>query len=152
MNKQWEVYNVDENKVNEISEKFNISKLVARVILHKGLIEDDKINMFLNPTRNDFYDPFIKHFEEVKEIMYKEPLKTTGEKCPVCGGDLVIRKGKHGEFVGCSNYPECTYIKKDESKAPKLVGRDCPNCGSPLVIRKNKSGDEFIGCSNFPIL
>ena len=63
---------------------------------------------------------------------------------------MVIRKGKHGEFVGCSNYPECTYIKKDESKAPKLVGRDCPNCGSPLVIRKNKSGDEFIGCSNFP--
>lgn len=99
---------------------------------------------------NDFYVPFINHFEEVKEIMYKEPLKTTGEKCPVCGGDLVIRKGKHGEFVGCSNYPECTYIKKDESKAPKLVGRDCPNCGSPLVIRKNKSGDEFIGCSNFP--
>lgn len=98
----------------------------------------------------EFYFPFVELFEEVKNQMYKEPLKTTGEKCPICGGDLVIRNGKHGEFIGCSNFPSCTYIKKEEKEGPKEVGRNCPNCGSPLVYRKNKRGQEFIGCSNFP--
>lgn len=98
----------------------------------------------------DFYYPFIEHFEEVKEVMYKEPLKTTGEKCPLCGGDLVYKSGKHGEFIGCSNYPSCKYVKKEEKEQPKETGRLCPNCGSPLLIRKNKRGQEFIGCSNYP--
>lgn len=98
----------------------------------------------------DFYYPFIEHFDEVKEIMYKEPLKPTGEKCPLCGGDLVYKSGKHGEFIGCSNYPSCKYVKKEEKEQPKETGRLCPNCGSPLLIRKNKRGQEFIGCSNYP--
>ena len=98
----------------------------------------------------DFYYPFIEHFDEVKEVMYKEPLKTTGEKCPLCGGDLVYKSGKHGEFIGCSNYPSCKYVKKEEKEQPKETGRLCPNCGSPLLIRKNKRGQEFIGCSNYP--
>ncbi len=98
----------------------------------------------------DFYYPFIEHFDEVKEIMYKEPLKPTGEKCPLCGGDLVYKSGKHGDFIGCSNYPTCHYVKKEEKEQPKETGRVCPNCGSPLVIRKNKRGQEFIGCSNYP--
>ena len=98
----------------------------------------------------EFYYPFIEHFEEVKNVMYKEPLKTTGEKCPICGSDLVIRNGKHGEFIGCSNYPACHYVKKEEKEAPVEAGRNCPNCGAPLLIRKNKRGQEFIGCSNYP--
>ena len=98
----------------------------------------------------DFYYPFIEHFDEVKEVMYKEPLKRTGEKCPLCGGDLVYKSGKHGEFIGCSNYPSCKYVKKEEKEQPKETGRLCPNCGSPLLIRKNKRGQEFIGCSNYP--
>ena len=98
----------------------------------------------------EFYYPFIEHFEEVKNVMYKEPLKTTGEKCPLCGSDLVIRNGKHGEFIGCSNYPACHYVKKEEKEAPVDAGRNCPNCGAPLLIRKNKRGQEFIGCSNYP--
>lgn len=98
----------------------------------------------------DFYYPFIEHFDEVKEVMYKEPLKPTGEKCPLCGGDLVYKSGKHGEFIGCSNYPTCKYVKKEEKEQPKETGRLCPNCGAPLLIRKNKRGQEFIGCSNYP--
>ena len=98
----------------------------------------------------DFYYPFIEHFDEVKEVMYKEPLKPTGEKCPLCGGDLVYKTGKHGEFIGCSNYPSCKYVKKEEKEQPRETGRICPNCGSPLLIRKNKRGQEFIGCSNYP--
>ncbi len=98
----------------------------------------------------DFYYPFVEHYDVVKEQMYKEPLKLTGEKCPICGSDLVYRNSKHGEFIGCSNYPKCTYIKKEEKAEPESVGRNCPTCGSPLVYRKNKKGQKFIGCSNYP--
>lgn len=59
MNKKWEYYNADEEKVNEISEKFNIDKLIARILLNRGIIEDEKISIFLNPNRNDFYDPYL---------------------------------------------------------------------------------------------
>ena len=97
-----------------------------------------------------FYDSFNKTYLDAKEKIYKEPLKTTGEKCPVCGGDLVFRKGRYGEFISCINYPKCKYVKKEEKEAPKEVGRNCPSCGSPLVYRKNKKGDEFIACSAYP--
>lgn len=98
----------------------------------------------------DFYDPFIEHFDIVKNEIYKEPLKTTGEKCPDCGADLVIRHGRYGEFISCSNYPTCKFVKKEKKQEPTPVGRDCPSCGKPLVYRKNKKGQTFIGCSNFP--
>ena len=99
---------------------------------------------------NDFYNPFISHFEEVKKIMYKDEPEYTGEICPQCGSKLVLRDGKHGKFIACSNFPKCHYIKKEEKEKPEEVGRNCPNCGAPLVYRFNKSGQKFIGCSNFP--
>lgn len=98
---------------------------------------------------SNFYYPFIKHFDEVKQVMYKEPLKKTGEQCPLCGSDLVIRHGKYGEFVSCSDYPNCHYIKK-EPKEVVEVGRNCPECGAPLIYRVSRKGSKFIGCSNFP--
>ena len=99
---------------------------------------------------SDFYNPFIVHFEEVKKIMYKDEPEYTGEICPQCGSKLVLRDGKHGKFVACSNFPKCHYIKKEEKEKPEEVGKNCPNCGAPLVYRFNKSGQKFIGCSNFP--
>lgn len=71
------------------------------------------------------------------------------EKCPECGSDLVIKKGKYGKFIACSNYPECKYIKKDEKKQPKMTDKKCPNCGKNLLIRKGKFGD-FYSCSDYP--
>ena len=59
MNKQWDIYNVDEKKVKELANEFCISELVARIIVHKGLIEKKDVNVFLNPTRKDFHDPFM---------------------------------------------------------------------------------------------
>ena len=59
MNKQWEIYNVDEKLIKEIAKKFNISELVARIIAHKGIEKDEDINEFLKPTRKDFHDPFL---------------------------------------------------------------------------------------------
>ncbi|MBR1581784.1 MAG: type I DNA topoisomerase [Bacilli bacterium] len=98
----------------------------------------------------EFYGPFETHFEEVKGTMYKDKPEYTGETCPECGSPLVLKHGRHGDFVSCSNYPKCKYVKKEEKDKPEEVGRECPNCGSPLVYRFNKKGQKFIGCSNFP--
>ena len=59
MNKKWEYNEVDENKVLEIREKYNISELLATILVSRNIIEDKKIKVFLNPTRNDFYNPFL---------------------------------------------------------------------------------------------
>jgi DNA topoisomerase I len=70
----------------------------------------------------------------------------TGEPCPECGNELVAKTGRFGPFVGCSNYPECKYIKKEP---PKETGETCPNCGSALVEKRGRFGP-FVGCSNYP--
>jgi DNA topoisomerase-1 len=70
----------------------------------------------------------------------------TGEKCPECGSELVAKTGRFGPFVGCSNYPDCKYIKKEP---PKETGETCPECDSPLVERRGRFGP-FVGCSNYP--
>lgn len=59
MNKKWEYYNSDEKIVEELQEKFNISKLLATILANRGIIEDEKVRKFLEPTREDFYDPFL---------------------------------------------------------------------------------------------
>ena len=59
MQKRWKFSEIDENKVIEIAEKFNISKLLATVLVNRHIIDDDEINIFLNPTRNDFHDPYL---------------------------------------------------------------------------------------------
>ena len=78
-----------------------------------------------------------------------EPLpepEGTGEPCPKCGSELQQRSGRFGPFVGCSNYPECKYIKREP---PKETGESCPNCGSGLVEKRGRFGP-FVGCSNYP--
>ncbi|CAN5791727.1 type I DNA topoisomerase [soil metagenome] len=70
----------------------------------------------------------------------------TGEKCPECGSELVAKSGRFGPFVGCSNYPDCKYIKKEP---PKETGEACPQCDSPLVAKRGRFGP-FVGCSNYP--
>jgi DNA topoisomerase-1 len=69
-----------------------------------------------------------------------------GEKCPKCDSELVQKTGRFGPFVGCSNYPDCKYIKKEP---PKETGEQCPNCGSALVEKRGRFGP-FVGCSNYP--
>ncbi len=59
MNKKWEFYNSDEKKIKEIVAKFNISELLATVLVNRNIVQDDEINLFLNPTRNDFHDPYM---------------------------------------------------------------------------------------------
>lgn len=98
----------------------------------------------------DFYRKFEPLLENAQENMEKIEAKPTGEKCPECGHDLVYRQGRYGEFIACSNYPECKYIKKDE-KPVEYTGEDCPKCGSKMVKKYSpKTKQEFEACSNYP--
>lgn len=74
------------------------------------------------------------------------------EKCPECNATLLLKLGKHGKFVGCSQYPECNYTRPlNEDSAPEAtpIDKDCPKCSSPLVKKQSASG-AFIGCSSYP--
>ena len=97
-----------------------------------------------------FENKFEPLLDKANKEMEKIEPKKTGEKCPECGGDLVIRKGRYGEFVACSNYPECKYIKKDPNdRTGQPTGETCPKCGSPMVYKRGRYG-EFEACSNYP--
>lgn len=111
-------------------------------------VEEGKLTRL--EAMNNFYGPFIKKYDEVAEKMYKDPAQETGEKCPLCGSPLVIKKSRYGNFVACSNYPACHYIQKKEKEPAKETGEMCPLCGKPLVIRKDKKGREFVACSGYP--
>ena len=85
MNKKWEFYEANDDKIEEISNKFNISTLLARILLNRGLETDEQIKVFLNPTRDDFYDPFMLPDKEkaidriIKAIEKKEKVIIYGD-------------------------------------------------------------------------
>jgi len=97
-------------------------------------------------------DKFYKDFEPLLNTAFKEMEKDkpeeTGENCPNCGNPLVVRKGKFGSFIACSNYPECKYIQKEEKQVNEIC--DCPKCGHKIIEKKTKKGKIFYGCNNFP--
>ncbi len=100
---------------------------------------------------HEFYDKFAPIMDDALKNMTKKAPEKTGEVCPNCGSDLVIRKGKYGEFVACSNYPTCKYIKKGpKEEAPKKVIAECPKCHKDIIERRTKKGKIFYGCSGYP--
>ncbi|MGP1370669.1 MAG: type I DNA topoisomerase [Eggerthia catenaformis] len=97
-----------------------------------------------------FEDKFEPLLANADKNMEKIEARKTGEKCPECGGDLVVRKGRFGEFIACSNYPTCKYIKKDSNdRIGQPTGEMCPKCGSPMIYKRGRFG-EFEACSNYP--
>ena len=101
-----------------------------------------------NKVLQDFYDIFEPRVEKAFTDMEKKAPVKTGEMCPECGNPLVIRKGKYGEFVACSNYPDCKYIKKEE-KADVVIC-NCPNCDGKIIEKNSRRGKTFYGCNNYP--
>ena len=96
-----------------------------------------------------FYKEFEPAVTEALEKMPKKEAEKTGEKCPECGHDLVIRKGKYGPFVACSNFPTCKYIKQEPRQ--ETIVCDCPNCKDGKIVEKrSKRGKIFYGCNNYP--
>lgn len=100
-------------------------------------------------TLGKFYKEFEPALEEAFEKLEKKEPEKTGEKCPNCGHELVIRKGRYGQFVACSNFPECKYIK-NEPKEESLIC-DCHNCDDGKIVeKKSRRGKIFYGCNNYP--
>ena len=97
----------------------------------------------------DFYKDFEPEVKNAFDNMEKKEDEKTGEVCPNCGKDMVIKNGRFGKFEACSGYPDCKYIKPKEKEAPKEVCK-CPKCGGMIVERKTKKGKVFYGCGNFP--
>ena len=108
------------------------------------------------PLLEKFWQPFKERIDDTQENVKRSDVtqEQLDENCPKCGSKLSIRLGRHGRFIGCTNYPECDYTRdmneeRRESAEPEQVGRDCPDCGSPLVFKVGRYG-KFIGCSGYP--
>ncbi len=109
------------------------------------------------PLMAKFWKPFSKRIHDNEETVQRSDVtqEKMDEKCPKCDSPLSIRLGRHGRFIGCTNYPECDYTRdlnadKTEAAAPEIVeGRSCPECGSPLIFKTGRYG-KFIGCSGYP--
>ena len=113
-------------------------------------------------TLKRFYGPFEKDLADAKKKMPEVKRKglPTGLKCEIDGGDMVIKFGKNGEFLACSNYPKCTNtgeLGRDEqgnvvfkaATAPAPTDEVCEKCGKPMLRRRSRFG-EFLGCSAYP--
>ncbi len=94
----------------------------------------------------EFYETFMPLLDKANDGMEKIEAQKTGELCPDCGSDLVIRKGRYGDFVACNNYPECKHVKQNEEDK---TDEKCPNCGGGLVKKRGRFG-EFFACENYP--
>jgi DNA topoisomerase-1 len=93
-------------------------------------------------------DPPCKTFRKLSSKQQQKVAapQPTGEACPLCGKPLVLRQGSYGEFVSCSGYPKCKYVKQNI-----IEGLKCPKCGvGDLAERKARRGNIFWGCTNYP--
>jgi DNA topoisomerase I len=100
---------------------------------------------FLHGFYGDFKTSMAKAEAEMNRV--QKPVEEIEELCPECGHNLIIRTGRFGRFVSCSNFPECRYSRSFLTKTGAL----CPQCGGDLVERKTKQKKRiFYGCSNYP--
>ncbi|HEX2031624.1 MAG TPA: type I DNA topoisomerase [Actinomycetota bacterium] len=106
---------------------------------------------------DEFYGPFERLLEK-KEGEIERPQEELDELCPLCPeegrepGNLVVKLGRAGKFVGCSNWPECKYTRDLSGQVrpePELLEETCPECGRQLVRRFGRYGP-FVGCSGYP--
>ena len=99
-------------------------------------------------TLDKFYKDFEPMVKDAFDNMEKKEPERIGEDCPNCGHPLVKRLGRYGEFIACSNFPECKFIKNDETKIKEIC--DCPNCDGKIIEKRSKRGKIFYGCNNYP--
>lgn len=99
----------------------------------------------------EFYEPFMEKLEQGKQNIASQKIAIpTGELCPKCNKELVQRNGRFGEFIACSGYPKCKYIKPSSNQTEQnLTNEVCEKCGKPMVKKFSKRG-EFIACSGYP--
>ena len=118
-------------------------------------MEDDLDNIATGvnkwvPTIRKFWDPFSKKLDKVTDNSKRVKIETEklGIKCPDCkDGELVVRIGRFGKFISCSNFPECKHTEKFLEK----TGEKCPECKvGDVIVKKSKKYRKFFGCSRYP--
>jgi DNA topoisomerase-1 len=88
------------------------------------------------------------------EIVAQEA-PTTGEVCELCNKPMTVKRGRYGQFLGCTGYPECKNIKKIgkdgkvTTQEAELTEEVCENCGKPMAIKRGRYG-QFLGCTGYP--
>jgi DNA topoisomerase-1 len=133
-------------------------KYTARMEEELDEVEDGKLDWRV--LLQDFYGRFDKDLKHAEEHMtdIKRMEKPTDLICEKCGKPLVIKWGKHGSFIACTGYPDCTYTREltvdlpDVDKADLAEQGDqeyCENCGRPMVLKKGRFGT-FFACTGYP--
>ncbi|HLK49010.1 MAG TPA: type I DNA topoisomerase [Bryobacteraceae bacterium] len=133
-------------------------KYTARMEEELDEIEEGKLDW--REAMADFYGKFEKDLKHAEKHMtdIKRMEKPIDETCPKCGKGLVIKWGKHGSFIACTGYPECTYTRELTVDLPDVDKVDlseqgdeeyCENCGRPMVLKKGRFGT-FYACTGYP--
>lgn len=98
----------------------------------------------------DFYYPFMDKIEAGKKnIISQKVHEKTGQSCPKCGGELVKKNSRYGEFIACNNYPKCKYVKQTENANDGATQELCEKCGGEMVQKFSRNG-AFLACNNYP--
>ncbi|MBQ6478290.1 MAG: type I DNA topoisomerase [Erysipelotrichaceae bacterium] len=140
---------ITDEKLREYFQSVINVKYTARMESELDEIAENKLDN--TEALNKFYAEFQPLVESAYDSMEKLQPEKTGEICPECGGDIVIRNGKFGKFKSCINYPTCKWHESlTKKEVPEETGRTCPECGKPLLKRKSRYGTYFIGCSGYP--
>jgi DNA topoisomerase-1 len=133
-------------------------KYTARMEEELDEIEDGKLDW--REAMTEFYDRFTRDLTHAEEHMtdIKRMERPTDLICEKCGKPLVIKWGKHGSFIACTGYPECTYTRELTVDLPDVEGADlteqdaeeyCENCGRTMVLKKGRFGT-FYACTGYP--
>ncbi|MCQ2759838.1 type I DNA topoisomerase [Helicobacter pylori] len=118
-------------------------------------LEEELDNIAQNKTDyqqvlKDFYYPFMDKIEAGKKnIISQKVHEKTGQSCPKCGGELVKKNSRYGEFIACNNYPKCKYIKQTENANDGSKQESCEKCGGEMVQKFSRNG-AFLACNNYP--
>ena len=101
----------------------------------------------------DFYGPFSKDVKAKEKIEKITNLGNAEEKCPTCGGPMVIKLSRTGKFLSCAKFPECAGARKADGsimEGPKETGEKCPDCATGKLVEREGRFGKFISCSNYP--
>lgn len=152
---------VEKKQISALESAFKVMEILEK---HFEEIVDSKFSASLeeeldNIAQNkadyqqvlkDFYYPFMDKIEAGKKnIISQKVHEKTGESCPKCGGELVKKNSRYGEFIACNNYPKCKYVKQTENANDGAKQESCEKCGGEMVQKFSRNG-AFLACSNYP--
>ncbi|GAA9070013.1 type I DNA topoisomerase [Helicobacter pylori] len=152
---------VEKKQINALESAFKVIEILEK---HFEEIVDSKFSASLeeeldNIAQNkadyqqvlkDFYYPFMDKIEAGKKnIISQKVHEKTGQSCPKCGGELVKKNSRYGEFIACNNYPKCKYVKQTENANDGAKQESCEKCGGEMVQKFSRNG-AFLACNNYP--